>query len=82
MLDAIVPASKALGEAVKRRASARECLDEAVIAAAAGAEATKTMRASAGRSAYVPESAQMGVPDPGAMGVVEWLRGLREAFDE
>jgi dihydroxyacetone kinase len=80
MLDALVPAGDALTTAVSQGLSAAACLDQAIGAAAAGAESTKTMRASAGRSAYVPESAQMGVPDPGAMGVVEWMLGVREAL--
>ncbi|KAJ1624247.1 dhak subunit of dihydroxyacetone kinase [Pavlovales sp. CCMP2436] len=82
MLDALVPASSALSAAAARGESAAQCLDAAVTAAAEGAEATMQMRANAGRSAFVPEAAQMGVPDPGAVGAVEWLRGIREALAE
>lgn len=80
MLDALAPASEALSAAARRQLSARECVEAMVAAAAAGAESTKSMRASAGRAAYVPEENQAGVPDPGAMGAVEWLRGINEAL--
>ena len=82
MLDALVPASDALLTAVAGGSTAAEAFDRAVDAAAEGAEKTKSMRANAGRTAYVPEAAQMGVPDPGAMAVVEWLMGLREALHD
>jgi len=80
MLDAIVPASEALHEAAAHNASAAECARRAIDAAERGAEATKAMRAHAGRTAYVPEANQKGVPDPGAMGAVEWMRGVGEAL--
>lgn len=80
MLDALVPASEELSAAAARGASTLECAQKTIEAAAKGAVATKSMRASAGRAAYVPEANQAGVPDPGAMGAVEWLRGIGEAL--
>jgi dihydroxyacetone kinase len=58
MLDALVPAAEAL--------IAGKGLAGANIAAAAGAEATKTMAPRAGRTENVPESVWRNVPDPGA----------------
>ncbi len=42
-------------------------------AAAAGAEATKTMRSLAGRSNYISDSSMEGTPDPGAAAVAAAL---------
>merc|ERR1712048_608120 len=58
MLDALVPAAKAL-VAGKGFAGAK-------VAAEQGALATKTMAPRAGRSENVPESVWKGVEDPGA----------------
>jgi len=58
MLDALVPAAKALADG-KGFAAASE-------AATAGMEATKTMAPLAGRTENVPESVWRNVPDPGA----------------
>jgi dihydroxyacetone kinase len=61
MVDALAPALKAL---------ASGNVATAAKAAAAGAEATKSMRkAKAGRASYVGERDLAGVPDPGAVAV-------------
>lgn len=49
--------------------------------AAEGAEATKTMSAAAGRSSYVPEDILRNVPDPGAVAVSKWMKGIAEALE-
>ena len=62
MLDAMIPAAKALLEAYDIQAAAR--------AASVGAEMTATMKvASAGRSNYLSEEQLEGTPDPGAVAV-------------
>ena len=69
MLDALVPAIESL-----RRG---ESLAQAAQAARDGAQATaRLVRANAGRSAYVPESALEGVVDPGAEAVARVFEAL------
>ncbi len=67
MIDALAPALEALetgGLAAAARAARR------------GADATRTMRAGAGRAANVPEAALRDVPDPGAEAVARLFEGL------
>ena len=45
-------------------------------AATQGAEKTKTMKAAAGRSSYVPEEALHDTTDPGASAVSFWLHAV------
>ncbi|KAK9824231.1 hypothetical protein WJX72_008791 [[Myrmecia] bisecta] len=74
MLDALLPAARAFkdsaaggfGGAIRAAASAAE----------QGAEATKSMAASAGRSSYVPMAALADTADPGAQAVACWLRAI------
>lgn len=56
-----------------------QVLDAASKAARDGAEATKAMKAQAGRSAYVSDL--QGVPDPGAVAVGVWLESLAAALN-
>ena len=67
MLDALLPAKRALAAGGWK---------EAAEAAAAGAEATKTMVALAGRANYVDAKVYDGVPDPGAKAVAAALGAL------
>lgn len=76
MLDALLPASRAFTAAVADGKSHAEAHEKMAAAAEKGAEATKSMHASAGRRAYVPEAHQGGIPDPGAMAAAAWLRAL------
>ena len=55
-------------------------LQEAASASTDGAEKTKTMRAGAGRSSYVPEEALHNTADPGASAVAIWLHAVAEAL--
>lgn len=68
MLDALLPALAKL--------EAGASLAEAAAAARAGAEATKTMQARAGRSSYVREDALTGTPDPGAVAIASLFEAL------
>jgi dihydroxyacetone kinase len=51
-------------------------------AAVAGAEATKSMPALAGRSSYVPAQVLATVPDPGAMAAAAWLMAAATAITQ
>ncbi|KAF8059368.1 hypothetical protein HT031_005173 [Scenedesmus sp. PABB004] len=66
MLDALLPAGKALHAAAAAGQGAAAAAAAAAEAAAAGAEATRAMPALAGRASYVPAAAVAGVPDAGA----------------
>lgn len=65
MLDAMLPALKAMEEADAAGASAKEMLDAGVRAAWAGTEHTKDLIATKGRASYVGERG-LGHQDPGA----------------
>jgi dihydroxyacetone kinase-like protein len=65
MLDAMLPALKAMEEADAAGASAKEMLDTGVRAAWAGTEHTKDLIATKGRASYVGERG-LGHQDPGA----------------
>ena len=65
MLDALLPASRAVGNFEKMK-----------IASAEGAENTKNLCAKAGRANYINDDTQAGVPDPGAMAVSIILASL------
>ena len=54
------------------------CLAAAAAAAKSGADGTKGMKASKGRSSYVPEDVLALVPDPGAQGVAIWLQAIAD----
>ncbi len=53
-------------------------LKKAVEAADKGAKSTGSFEAKFGRASYVGESSD--IPDPGAIGLVEFLKGLESAF--
>lgn len=53
---------------------------EAAEAARRGADGTKGMKASLGRTVYVGGSGYQEVPDPGAHGLSEFLTGMAEAL--
>lgn len=55
-------------------------LSAAADAAAKGAEGTKSLKASAGRSSYVPDKALQDTADPGASAVVIWLQAAASAL--
>ncbi|MFD1539874.1 dihydroxyacetone kinase subunit DhaL [Nonomuraea guangzhouensis] len=65
MVDALVPASRALALAVRDGVGAREAFDLAARAAEEGARATIPLRARKGRASYLGERS-IGHEDPGA----------------
>ena len=69
MLDALIPFVETLENT---GGDVGKALDEA----SKGVESTKTLQAKLGRSTYLDEKATIGVPDPGAVGVLVLLEGL------
>jgi dihydroxyacetone kinase len=57
-------------------------LQKAAAAASDGAQATKGMKASLGRTVYVGGSGYEEVPDPGAHGLAQFFQGLAGVKDE
>jgi dihydroxyacetone kinase-like protein len=78
MVDALAPATRALGKAIADGASRAEALSALAAAAAAGAAATIGMQARKGRASYLgPRS--VGHEDPGAASTALILAALRDA---
>lgn len=75
MVDAWAPAAAAVEEALGRNAARADYLAAALKAAEKGAEATKDMVASKGRSARLGERA-LGHMDPGAASAVVMIRAM------
>lgn len=80
LLDALIPASVTLQEKLAAGEDPLKAFSDAADAAEAGAAATKTMMAQAGRSSYVPEHILATVPDPGAMAAAQWLKAAAKAL--
>jgi len=78
MLDALIPASAALSSQAQGVAAA-DAASQMAIAAENGAEATRTMLPSKGRSSYLGERA-LGHVDPGAYAVALWMRAVASAM--
>ncbi|KAL8803769.1 MAG: hypothetical protein Q9182_002979 [Xanthomendoza sp. 2 TL-2023] len=72
LMDALVP----FVETLKATGSTKQAAEAAKI----GAENTKGMKASLGRSVYVGGEGHKEVPDPGAFGLSQFLTGLAEAL--
>lgn len=68
LLDALIPAAEALGKAASEGRTFGEGFRLAAIAAASGAESTKTMVASKGRASYLGERS-LSHPDAGAVAI-------------
>lgn len=79
-MDALIPASVTLQEKLAAGEDPLKAFSDAADAAEAGAAATKTMMAQAGRSSYVPEHILATVPDPGAMAAAQWLKAAAKAL--
>ncbi|KAL8683856.1 MAG: hypothetical protein Q9224_001148 [Gallowayella concinna] len=72
LMDALVP----FVETLKATGNTKQAAEAAKI----GAEKTKGMKASLGRSVYVGGQGHTEVPDPGAFGLSQFLTGLAEAL--
>lgn len=80
MLDALVPAQRAMAGALQEGQPAADIARAAAAAARQGAEATKSMPAMAGRSSYVPEEVLSSVPDPGASAAAIWIQAAASSL--
>jgi dihydroxyacetone kinase len=76
MLDALYPAADAYKAALDAGMQPYEALEALHLAARRGAEETATLRANAGRAAYLGDRA-LGIPDGGAVAVAIWMGALR-----
>ena len=81
MIDAWVPAAQAAGDAHTAGKSLAQCLDAAVEAARQGAEATKDMVATKGRSSRLGERS-LGHMDAGAASAVTIIEAIRQSLTE
>lgn len=79
MVDAWLPAAQAAGVAQEAGKSLSESLDAALAAAESGAEATKDMIATKGRSSRLGERS-LGHVDPGAASAVTIVRAMRNSL--
>src|SRR5947209_6310815 len=78
MVDALVPAARALHDAVDSGRSLEEAAKSAAEAARAGAEATIPMQARKGRASYLGERS-IGHQDPGATSAAIIMEALARA---
>jgi dihydroxyacetone kinase len=76
MLDALYPAADAYKAALDANLAPFEALEALHLAATRGAEETATLKARAGRAAYLGDRA-MGIADGGAVAVAIWMGALR-----
>ncbi len=81
MIDALTPAIEAIRLAADAGRGLSEVLEAGATAAAAGAEATKNMRAAFGRARNIGERA-MGHVDPGATSISLVFAGFKEGFSD
>ncbi len=79
MLDALIPASKALKQAATDKKSISAAFENAAEAAREGAEATKEMIGRHGRAKYLGEKS-LGHMDPGAMSTYFIFRAMADYF--
>lgn len=81
MLDALLPAERALGEPSHGERQGAVLLAAAAKAAQDGAESTKKIptKQAFGRSGYVGEEFSADVPDPGAKAVAFWISAVADA---
>jgi len=77
LLDALVPASQALGKAAGERYPLPDCVGAALEAARKGAEETISLRSKAGRSEWLGDRT-VGAKDPGAAAVVMLLEAATQ----
>lgn len=72
MLDALLPAIGSL--------NAGQSLAAAAAAARAGADATRSMKARAGRASYIPAEQLADIPDPGAEAIAVLFESLAKSL--
>jgi dihydroxyacetone kinase-like protein len=79
MVDALVPAARALHDALEAGVSLEDAALAAADAARAGAEATTPMQARKGRASYLGERS-IGHQDPGATSAAIIIAALSRAI--
>ncbi|NLJ71103.1 MAG: dihydroxyacetone kinase subunit L [Clostridiaceae bacterium] len=79
MLDALIPAKIALEEALAGGSSSDESIKAMLDACEAGAEYTKTIKATKGRASYIGERS-IGHMDPGAASSLILLQSIAEVI--
>ena len=79
MLDAMIPATKAMKESLAAGNDYKKVLEDGVAAAEAGVEYTKTIIATKGRASYLGERS-IGHQDPGATSFTEMLEVVCESI--
>ncbi len=79
MMDALIPAVKALSTAVENKASIKHALKSAALAAVKGADSTKDFKARFGRAKNLGERT-IGHKDPGAVSMSLIFQGFYEAI--
>jgi phosphoenolpyruvate---glycerone phosphotransferase subunit DhaL len=80
MLDALVPAIKALRRSADEGQSVQNALRAAALAAEEGAASTKDLVAKIGRARYLGEKTR-GTPDPGATSVSLLFKGFHHGIE-
>ncbi len=75
MVDALRPAADAFKHSLEAGQSIELAWAEAIKAAEAGLDKTKSLKPGAGRAAYLGDRAK-GIPDGGAAAVVIWMKSL------
>ena len=81
LVDALLPALRAYIDCERRGVGVVEAMERALAAGREGLEATKTMRARAGRASYVRDAAVVD-EDPGAKAVVIALQAALDCLRE
>ncbi|MGB4610348.1 MAG: dihydroxyacetone kinase subunit DhaL [Saccharofermentanales bacterium] len=79
MLDALIPAKTALEEALAGGSNSDEAINAMLDACEAGAEYTKTIKATKGRASYIGERS-IGHMDPGAASSLILLQSIAEVI--
>lgn len=79
MLEALLPAARALEAGLAAGRDPRQAMAEAVAAAKEGVVATARMVPRLGRASYLGERA-LGHPDPGAEAVAVWLGAINQSL--
>ncbi|SOF00536.1 dihydroxyacetone kinase DhaL subunit [Burkholderia sp. OK233] len=79
LIDTLVPARMAYGAALEERKSFRECIGAMVVAAEAGMNSTRDLRARIGRAARLGDRS-IGVLDAGACSCFLILRSMGESI--
>ncbi len=79
MLDAMIPAQEAIGQALAAGQTAKEAIAAGVQAGWDGVEFTKTIAATKGRASYIGERS-IGHADPGAVSFTYLLEAVLEAL--